>query len=404
MKKTDVVVVGAGPAGCAAAIVLARRGSRVVLLERAALPQHKTCGDCLLPDALRQLEALGVGAGVRGEGLALSRLAVTAPGGRTVSLALPSITLPRPRLHALLQEEARRAGVELLGAEAVAPLLSGERVAGVLLRREGRPAEPLAAPLVILASGARPGTLRDFGVCLREEPSAVGIRAYFRDPSGEFGETLRVSYQRNLLPGYGWVFPQPDGIYNIGCGWFFNRRGEPQPDLSRLFEHFLCTFLPARAISLLEDRLGTPCGGLLRTGLGGALSHRAGLLVTGDALGAALPYTGEGVGKALATGMLAANTASEALQAGDFSAQFLARYGAELETRLRPLYRGYERAQRWLASPRLADLLAWRAQGNPAVADLYAGVLAEEVPPGAAFSLGSLLGWRRPRRPAGATA
>jgi len=110
MKNTDVIVVGAGPAGCAAAIVLARQGCRVVLLERAPLPQHKTCGDCLLPDALRHLDALGVGADVRGEGLALSRLEVTAPGGRAVSLAVPAITLPRPRLHALLQAEARRAG------------------------------------------------------------------------------------------------------------------------------------------------------------------------------------------------------------------------------------------------------------------------------------------------------
>jgi flavin-dependent dehydrogenase len=325
---------------------------------------------------------------------------VTGAGGETVRLAVSTVTLRRQRLHALLQEEAGRCGVELLQAEAAGPLLEGERVAGVQARSEKSLPFPVRAPVVILASGARPGTLRDFGVCLREQPSAVGIRAYFRDPSGEFGDALRISYQRSLLPGYGWVFPLPDGIYNIGCGWFFTRPGEQQPDLSKMFEHFLCTFLPARLIASQDDMLGTPCGGLLRTGLSGARSHRAGLLVAGEAVGATLPWLGEGVGKALHTGLLAGRVAADALAAGDFSEAFLGRYAASLEERYRPLYRDYERAQRWLARSGLSNLLVRQAERRPAVRRAMEGVLSETLPPRAIFSLAGLLGWSR-LKPAG---
>jgi flavin-dependent dehydrogenase len=133
--------------------------------------------------------------------------------------------------------------------------------------------------------------------------------------------------------------------------------------------------------------------------LSGTRSQRPGLLVAGDALGAALPFLGEGVGKALETGLLAAETALAALAAGDFSEAFLARYGTAVEARYTALYRGYGRAQSWLSRPRVADLLARQAGHKPAVAEALAGVLAEELPPQAVFSLAGLLGWSRPRRP-----
>lgn len=390
--QTEVIVVGAGPAGCAAAIHLARQGCRVLLLERAPQPQHKTCGDGLLPDALRALDELGLGAQARGAGHCLAAVEVTAPGGRTVRLALPSVTLQRQRLHALLQEEAARCGVQLWPGEAVAPVVEGERIVGVSVRRERQPVFSIRASLVILACGARDGTLRDFGVCLRAEPSAVGIRAYFRDLSGEFSDALRVSYDRSLFPGYGWVFPLSEGLYNIGCGWFFRHPGQPHPDLRCLFDYFIQSFPPARAIVGQDDMLGVPCGGLLRTGLSGARGHRPGLLVAGEALGSTLPFLGEGVGKALETGLLAGRVAGEALRGGDFSATFLARYSAEIETRYRPLYQGYQRAQNWLAAPRLLDLLAWQASRRPAFRSVVEGMLAGSVPPAAVFSLTGLLG------------
>jgi len=390
--NADVVVVGAGPAGCAAAISLGRQGFRVLLLERVRWPQPKICGDSLLPDALAVLDTLGLGDRVRGAGHCLDSLQVTAPGGRRVSLAVPGVTLQRQRLHGLLQEEAMRCGVELVAGEAVAPLLEGERVAGVSVRCERQPVFNIRAPLTILASGARSGTLGDFGVCLRSAPTAVGIRAYFRDLSGEFSDSLHISYDRQLLPGYGWVFPLPEGVFNIGCGLFLRGSAPSQTDLNRLFDYFLRAFPPARAVAGMDDMLGVPCSGLLRTGLNGAESSRAGLLVAGEALGATLPFSGEGVGKALETGLMAAEAAAEALRCGDFSALSLGRYGLALERRYRALFRGYERAQKWLAFPRIADILAWQVSRKASLGETAQMMLAGTLPPGSIFSLSGLVG------------
>lgn len=394
--QADAIIVGAGPSGCAAAIELSRRGHRVVLVERAVLPQPKTCGDSLLPDALGALDELGIGDQVRCIGRCLASIEVTAPGGRSVRLAVPSVTLQRQRLHALLQDEALRCGVQLITGEAVAPLVDGERVIGTSVRSERQLHFSIHAPLVVLASGARSGTLRDFGVCLQAEPSAVGIRAYFRDLSGELADSLYISYDRQLFPGYGWVFPLPDGVYNIGCGLFLQGARPSQTDLNRLFDYFLRSFPPARAVASLEDMLGVPCSGLLRTGLVGARNSRAGLLVVGEALGTTLPFTGEGVGKALETGLLAGQVAGEALRSGDFSEAFLARYGLALEQRYRAVYQGYCRAQKWLNIPGLPDLLAWQVARKPALREAAEMILSGSLPPASIFSLSGLIG--RPAR------
>jgi len=396
--QTDVVVVGAGPAGCAAAITLARQGVRVLLLERVRRPQHKTCGDALLPDALLALTSLGLDAQVRAAGRCLGVIAVTAPRGREVRLAVDSVTLQRQHLHALLQSEAERCGVQMLTGEAVAPLVEKEQVVGVQVRGEGGTVLAVRAPLTILASGARPGTLRDFGVCLREAPSAVAIRGYFRDLTGVGGDALHISYDRYLSPGYGWVFPLPGGLYNIGCGWLTGPRPISQPELQRLFDFFLRTFPAARAVAEQDDMLGTPCCGLLRTGLAGAAPCRPGLLVAGEALGSSLPFTCAGVGKALETGLLAARVAAELLSGGDFSAAALGRYAAALEQRYRPLYRGYQRAQNWFGRSGFPDLLTWQVERKPRLRTALESMLAGRLLPSAVFSLSGLLG--RPGRSA----
>ena len=108
--RSDVIIVGAGPAGCAAARHLAEQGYAVVLIERLALPQVKACGDVLLPDALRALQRYGVGDAVAAAGKALDTLHLTAPNGGEVELAVPSLALKRPILHALLHERLRALG------------------------------------------------------------------------------------------------------------------------------------------------------------------------------------------------------------------------------------------------------------------------------------------------------
>jgi flavin-dependent dehydrogenase len=199
-----------------------------------------------------------------------------------------------------------------------------------------------------------------------------------------------VAWDRSTAPGYGWVFPLPDGAVNVGCGVFLDGRGGPPPNLARLFEKFL----GSPAISeLLRDaaRLSPLRGAALRCGMRRLLPARERMLAIGETQGATLPFSGEGIGKAMESAELAAECVDAALAKDDLSAASLSAYTRALEARLRPRYRAYETAQRWVRRPALVSWLGRRARKSAYLRGLMSGLLDESTPPDEIFSARSLL-------------
>lgn len=379
--RSDVIIVGAGPAGCAAALHLAGQGHGVVLVERLALPQVKACGDALLPDALRALGRFGVADALAAVGKPLDTLHITAPNGTEVELAVRSLSLKRPDLHALLHERLRACGVELWRGEVLEPIRSSDgQICGVRCRRDGGVTE-LFAPLVILASGARPESMQRFGLVEGEAPTAVAIRAYYRDYDNPGDTTLRIACHPAIAPGFFWLCPLPESQYSIGCGHFLaaNQRPEHQYLQNRL--EYLSRFYPASAkIVGQEDMIGTPCSSVLRTGLAGAKLYADGLLVTGEAAGSSSPLFGAGVGKALESGELAGIVAAEALTHKRFDAIFLARYQERLNEKFREVYAEQSKAQQWLHSAKHLNILIRKAGRQDKLRQKLESVLNEDLP------------------------
>ena len=136
MTKTDVLVVGAGPAGSAAALVLARAGVQVRLVDRARFPREKLCGDTLNPGAMSILDRLGIGAAVRDRGQAITGMTVSGPGGACVTADYPAglqgAAITRRELDLMLVEAAARAGARVeAGVIVRAPLIGDKRLSGV---------------------------------------------------------------------------------------------------------------------------------------------------------------------------------------------------------------------------------------------------------------------------------
>lgn len=380
--QAEVLVVGAGPAGCSAALTLAAQGHSVIVCERLPLPQVKTCGDVLLPDALCALERLGLDTALRSAGKALERLLLTAPNGLELELPLSTLTLPRTELHALLHARLRACGIDLRRGEVLEPLRNAAgSLVGVRCRTAGEEVE-VRAPLVILASGARPETLKRFGLCLRETPTAVAIRAEYRDRSRPEDDALRICLHRAVTPGFGWIFPLPDQHYNIGCGHFL-APGEQadQLYLRNRLDFFGRAFPPACQVVAEEDLVATPCSAVLRTGLTGARLFDDGLLVAGEAAGSNSPLTGDGIGKALVCGEEAGRVANEALAARRYDAAFLARYEERLESRFGVYYRACAKGQTWLSSPERLDTLIRKAVASEKLRTGLTAVLSEARPP-----------------------
>lgn len=383
--SSDVVVVGAGPAGSIAALTLARSGLRVTVLEASPLGRDKVCGDALIPDSLALLERVGLAAEVAARSHPIEAIRVTAPCGAEVRLNAPVRTCPRARFDRLLADAAIAAGARLVDHARVAGPCEG----GVIAERDGRE-ERFTAPIVILATGAASGILRAFGVCERTTPSALALRGYF-EIGGLDERELVISYEDPVLPGYGWVFPVGGGVANVGVGVFLDE-GRPPENLRALLARFTSECPHVAALMQNAEPSSRLEGAPLRCNLEGAKPLADGLLLAGETIGTTYALSGEGIGKAMESGELAADTARSALEAGRTDAFFLSRYREALESRRFPArFAQYRAAQRWLKHRAVVNLLAKRARSSSSLRGTLEAILREEVPPDEVLSARGML-------------
>jgi len=388
----DVLVVGAGPAGSACAQKLAEAGLDVVLVDQQAFPRDKVCGDGLIPDAHAALRRLAVYDEVMDQARHAAHVRCVAPRGGQVDVPGTLAVLPRKQLDHILCRAAQRAGAKLVApARFEALLLDGERVAGARLKL-GDVQHELQARWVVLATGAVPQAAMAAGVNERRTPSGVALRGYVKNDAMAASITqLQMVWHPKLSGGYGWIFPCRDGVFNIGAGLTGShvkrrdgRNSMQDVNLRQMFDAFCEVYAPARELMAGGTLQGEIKGAPLRCSLLGAKWSRPGLLVTGEAAGSTYAFSGEGIGKAMETGMLAA----EALRQGLASDSTVRRHYDTAMQALKPKFDLYEKASHVNHRPWLADLVIWRARKSPRILRRMSGVLEETQNPG------RLLSWR----------
>jgi menaquinone-9 beta-reductase len=253
--EADVIVVGAGPGGSAAAYHLASRGLDVVLLEKTRFPREKVCGDGLTPRAVAQLLKMGVdtseSAGwIRNRGLRVVADDIAIELDWPELQAFPNYGLTRTRLDfdQILADRAVAAGASLeCGVKVTAPVfdLAG-RVCGVTAVKDG---EQLTyrAPLVIAADGVSGRLALALGLKRDEKrPMGVAVRQYYKSPAKHDDEyleswlALRTAAEPDVLqPGYGWIFGLGDGRVNVGLGVLNSSEGYGKTDYRALLRDWL---------------------------------------------------------------------------------------------------------------------------------------------------------------------
>jgi geranylgeranyl reductase family protein len=396
--RCDVLVVGAGPAGSACAQWLARQGLDVVLVDQHDFPRDKVCGDGLIPDAHRALLRLGVHAEVMAVAQGVRHVGCIGPRGGRIDVPGRVAVLQRRVLDDILKRAAERAGARFFAPwRFESTLLAGDRVAGARLRGADGGAQDLQAGWTVLATGAVPKALMAAGMCQRHTPSGVALRGYLRHPAlrGRI-QALEVVWHKRLRKGYGWIFPLPEGVFNIGVGLAHShaagadgRASMADVNLREMFKTFAEVYAPARSLVEGGEWVGELKGAPLRCSLEGAELARPGLLVTGEAAGSTYAFTGEGIGKAMETGLLAAEALLDGAADAAKDAAVMARYRSDMAA-LKPRFDLYERANRVNDHPWLADLLIWRANRSPRILRRMEGVLEETGNPGNLVSLRGL--------------
>ena len=321
-QRYDLAITGGGPAGSAAAWQAAQTGARVVLLDKAEFPRDKPCGDGLTPRAVGYLQKMGLADEVA-KFHRVNRAKVFSPSEWELSFphrpGMPDHghVARRLELDTLLLKNAESAGAEVRqSAEVVGPIVDDDgRVTGVTLKS----GERLLADAVISADGAYSPVKRALRLDSRYNGySAIAIRAEMpvnRPDADSLDIYLKLAFQGDQLPGYGWVFPLGEGRVNIGLGYVNSYKKWQQINATQLLGEFLATLPPEWELPPIDELKKSKGLQAWRLPMGFTAwpPWRPGVLFAGDSLGAARPVSGAGISKALQSGLAAGECAIAAL-------------------------------------------------------------------------------------------
>ncbi|MER6689329.1 geranylgeranyl reductase family protein [Streptomyces minutiscleroticus] len=381
--EAQVIVVGAGPGGSAAAFHLARHGVDVLLLEKSEFPREKVCGDGLTPRAVHQLVRMGVDTAA--EGWSRNRGLRFVSNGRQLEVDWPEtarfpgygLTRTRHDFDDLLARRAAGAGARLRTLTKVtAPVCDRTgRVVGVrALAGTERREVTLTAPVVIAADGASARLALSLGLERRKDrPVGTAVRRYYRSPArhqDDYLESwldLRRREDDRVLPGYGWIFPLGDGRVNVGLG-VLNESRTGTGDTRRMMDDWLVRTPPEWG--LREENADGPLrGAALPMGFNRVPHYLPGMMLIGDCGGMVNPCNGEGIPYAMEAGELAAEIAAQALvrPEGPRRERALAHYAQEINRRHGGYYRLGNAFSALMARPRFTSAVTQKAVKSPAV-------------------------------------
>lgn len=306
MPHVDLAVIGAGPAGAAAAIQAARQGASVAVFDKAEYGRDKVCGDGLTPRAVGALNELKIDMedAHHIDGLRMiankTERELMWPG--TSRFPAHGAVWPRRRLDAALIDAAAEAGADIRWKSEALPTIDGSRVVGVEAN-----GEKFTSDMTVVATGAPGAVARMLGAERDpDEPFGLAIRTYATTPRHadrhlEACLTIKDEFGTSI-PGYGWMFPCGDGTVNIGVGALSTMKGFKSLNLNKLLASYRSLVQDSWEIGPNIDRPRA-----WRLPMSAQKRHGDGWVAIGDAAGLVNPMNGEGIDYGLESGMLASD-------------------------------------------------------------------------------------------------
>lgn len=393
----DLVIVGGGPAGAAAALYAKKHGLSVCLLDRAYFPRDKVCGDALSGKSLAILLDLGLLEKVRSlPGAQINTVVFGSPNCVNASIDLSSRPLhdtatgrdirmegsviKREIFDNFLFQEAKTVIDQCHEGFRVTKLLQNNQVVtGIEGKFDNGETVEISSNLVFGCDGFSSIVARQSDLYLHDSRHCVvAIRQYYENVKGLDGQ-IELHFVPEVLPGYFWAFPLDNGCANIGIGMLHESIRGKNVDLRKALTQVISR--PPFAERFAEARpLEKPVGWNLPVGSIRRKAHKDGVLLLGDAAGLIDPFTGEGIGNALYSAKYAVETAVEAKQAGDFSASFLQRYENRLWDSLGDELKTSTRMQNLGKWKPLLNLVIDKAATNEKVSDMICAMIANALP------------------------
>jgi menaquinone-9 beta-reductase len=386
MKHTDIVIIGAGPAGCSTSLFLAKQGIPHTIIDKAIFPRDKVCGDALSGKSvfvLNQLDPEIIPSFDRQKGQFMESWGVkfVAPNGKSIDIPFKS-DLSQEKLppgfiakrldfdYELFKRLDKKYAHIIEGAE-VTEVCQTASSAEVTYLQTGVKHTVEQVKLVVGAEGDRSVVAKKLaGIQKDNDHYCAGIRGYYKGVTDMHNQNfIELHFLPETLPGYLWIFPMSNGLANVGVDMLSRdvskkrvnlksamlKAIQQNPNINYRFQH-----------ATLEGKIegwGLPLGSKKRELSG---DH---FLLIGDAASLIDPFTGEGIGNALYSGMLAAKQIQLSVEQQRFDAAFLKQYDIDFYDRQWDELKLSTTMQRLCKYPWLFNLVVNRANKNKMLRD-----------------------------------
>lgn len=384
VNQNHIVIIGAGPAGASTSLFLAKQGIAHTIIDKAVFPRDKVCGDALSGKTVYVLNQLDSGivpafAGQHNEFIDSWGVKFVAPNGKAIDIPFkqdmskeqypPGFISKRIDFdHELFKRLDPNYAQIIQGAEVTDVIRTGHTFT-IQYQKDGKSLHLADVKLVIGAEGDRSIVARKLaGIHKENNHYCAGIRAYYEGVTGMHAQNfIELHFLPEMLPGYFWIFPLPNGMANVGAGMLSSevskRKVNLKADMLRAIaenpnikERFKNATLQGKI-----QGWGLPLGSKKRSLSGD------GFMLTGDAGSLIDPFTGEGIGNALYSGMMAADYIEKAIAANRFDAAFLSQFDTAFYNRQWDELKLSHTMQRLCKFPWLFNFVVNKAHKNKAL-------------------------------------
>ncbi|WKK80596.2 geranylgeranyl reductase family protein [Marivirga arenosa] len=381
----DLIIVGAGPAGCTCAYQLRHTKLRIAVIDKATFPRDKICGDALSADVVNQLDRMDptlVDSFKKfNQKLPSQGVSFFAPNGQKLDIPFTNPNFDEAAGYISKRVDFDQFMFDQIKDQANVELFVNEKIEKIeyesdLVKLESK-LHTFTSKLIIGADGAYSVVNKYLGnIKVEKEHYCAGLRQYYKNVNGFNDQNhIELHFYKELLPGYFWVFPLPNGQANVGLGMLSSEVSKRQLNLKSILYDLIHNhpnlkdrFKNAEPIEDIKG-FGLPIGSKKR-----AISGRQFLLL-GDAASLIDPFTGEGIGNAIRSGRIAAEVVEEAFYKNYFDSKYLHKYDQIIEHKMRNELRISRSMQKLLKYPKLFNFVVKKANSNSSVRTLLTSML-----------------------------
>ena len=390
MEETEILIVGAGPAGTAASIYLANKGYSSILIDKAEFPRDKICGDAIPAETFNILKSFGLMDEVEKRGNK-SNIKELHPGkDEPVTMESKSITLPREIFDDLLLSKAVSLGVKFFVknfTDIISTEENGYKIEVSCPKTLDK--SYINAKYIIIASGCQSSKIFSYFKTHRySKPDQIAFRGYYK--ANWPVKVKKYFFLRELNPGYLWIFPMGNNVFNVGCGGKILKARKL--NLKECLEHNICEM--NKKYKCDGDWIQPPKGAFLRTNFTNlkALKSYPNIVLVGEAMGATYPFSGGGIGKAITSGIIAAESIIR-VKSGQNSRKTLSEeYIKTIKKEMKPsYYRAFTICNFLLTKTPLEKYIYNKVFNNKKAPDVIPNILCKKITPGTVCSVKNII-------------